>query len=38
MGVQRNGVAVVHNGILCSLKKEGNLTFCMDGPGYYYAK
>ena len=30
----------LHNGILCSSKKEGTLTFCdsMDGPGGYYAK
>ena len=36
----KKAVVYLHNGILLSLKKEGNLTLCnsMDGPGEYYAK
>ena len=36
----RKTVAHLHNGILCSSKKDGTPTFCnsMDGPGDYYAK
>ena len=36
----KKAVAHLHNGILCSGKKEGNLTFCdsMVGPGNYYAE
>ena len=38
--VDKKAMGHLHNGILPSRKKEGNLTFCdnMDGPGDYYAK
>ena len=38
--VGKNVVVHLHNRILLSYKKVGNLTFCdcMDGPGKYYAK
>ena len=31
-------VVHIHNGILCSSKKEGNSYLSMDGTGDYYAK
>ena len=38
--VYKKAVVRLHNGILCSYKKEGTLTLCnsMDGPGEHYAK
>ena len=38
--IKKKAVIHLHNGILCSSKKEGSLTFCdnMDGPRDYYAK
>ena len=37
--VDKKAVVHLHNEILRSYKKEGNLTFCdnMDGSGKYYA-
>ena len=36
----QKAVVNLHNGILCSCKKEGTLTYCnsTDGSGEYYAK
>ena len=36
--VDKKAMVHLHNGILLGSKKEGNLTFCIDGPGDHYAK
>ena len=38
--MSKKAVVHLHNGILLSHKKEGNLMFCnsLNGPGKYYAK